>query len=611
MGWFHVENDDLQLPIMSTDIRGGEPLEKRNRGKLPDPDQRKGTFHLTNSVLNKKQQKILTLSTATLGRLANTDPVTWAIRRTIKSFISQVKWDIVPDTEDTEAELSRYEEIAIGNLNPYAIKEDFSSEILNSDLSKEIEKNLKRIMKDPIADKKGAIRWYFQTVVRKVKQEAESHRHVAKRIFQSPNGTDKTWRTMQEKLLDDILVYDAGVLIKNWSATNKLAEIYTIPGQEVKIYRNEDGTAPEAPEPAYVWEQQGINRAEFSSDELIYLMMNPQQNGYGFSPLEVAAYVITASLYADEYQIDSIKNSNVPPGVFDLGKNVDSDQLSVFRQMWENEIQGRGGQHRMVFISGAEEPKFIPMSDRSNRDMQLIEYIKWTTSVKCMAYGISVQDLGYTENLSGLGGGGVAEVQERMSKSKGVQSLLSLLTEHYNTEIVKSEYPYTDIKFEWHDIDLRDSKEESSVDLADITAGVISRNERRRKLGMKPIDGGDEYIIQTQGGLVPVSSLEKTESGAPQEPGVPGAPQPGKPGEPNPQEEPTAEPVAPIEPTPSPTNPPTNEIVQSPKDKVKIVVDRNKPIAKQQEMLDKAVDVLKQQGIESTIHISFDRWNKE
>ncbi len=71
-----------------------------------------------NQMSNKKQQRLFTYNSDTLKRLANTDPITWAIRKTIKGYVNQASWDIVIDTEETERELDRYEEYAISHLSP-------------------------------------------------------------------------------------------------------------------------------------------------------------------------------------------------------------------------------------------------------------------------------------------------------------------------------------------------------------------------------------------------------------------------------------------------------------------------------------------------------------
>ena len=473
------------------------------------PMPRKGQYQFTNTLVNKKQQKTFTVNPATLARLADSDPITWAIRRVIKGFISQTKWDIVPDITQTETELNRWEDLLINSINPYDFDDSvkFDSKTLEKSMIEEVEQRSLVIMQDETIDdteKRDRIRWYFKTLCKNIKQEAESHKNEVKCIFEHPNDTDTSFRALLEMVLDDIMIYDSGIIVKNYSYYNKLAELYTLPGNQIKKYRNEDRTMPKPPEPSYVWEDQGILRAEFTNDELLYIMHNPQQNGYGKAPLEVIALIITASLYADEYNIDYFKNSNVPPGIVNLGENVTEDQRIGFQKLWEQEVRGQG-LHKLLFTAGTDNIKFIPMRVMSNRDMQMMEYLKWATAIKCSCYGISPQDIGFVLDFQKT----TAEVQEKLSQARGINSLLNLLECSFNEEIVKAEFPFKDVKFEWKLRDKRDSIQQAQIDNIDIQQGVISINERRSKLGYKPIEGGDEYTIKGGAGAVHVEDVQK------------------------------------------------------------------------------------------------------
>jgi phage portal protein BeeE len=581
-----------------------------------DPEPRKGLWRFLNTSVNKKQQKLFTLNAETLSRLANSDPITWAIRRTIRAFVNQAEWDIDIDTEAVEQEVDRWEEYALSHLSPYAIGNlnDFHTDKLDPKLVNDISSTLKKIMTEPTAmsEKKKAIQWYFASVVRQIRAEAESHIEPVKKIFSTPSerGVESTFRTLQDLLLDDILIYDAGCLVKNLNHRGELAELYHIPGKDVRIYRNEDRTIPLPPDPAFVWEDGGIIRAEFTKDELIYMVSNPQASGYGISPLEVAAYVITASIYADEYNIDYFKNSNVPPGVFDLGKDVTDDQRTNFQSMWENEIKGRGGLHKMLFISGSENSKFIPIRNMSNRDMQMMEYLKWTLAIKTACYGLSGQDIGFVVDYHRT----TSETQQGISRARGIQTVFHLLQQYYNTEIVKKEIfdsnygkPYSDIKFVWQDSDVADQEKESNVDARDIEHGVLSINERRKKLGLKPVDGGDTVTIATPQ-VVAVSDLAAKEEGredideqaaADKEQGAPNqnlkeTPKPGE--KPTPKESDKKEEVAA---KPEEEKAPTTGVVA-------MKVNRRKPIDKQHEMLKEVVQSLQEKGIDATIKIGFE-----
>ncbi len=596
MALFELPQDSLNLKKVMNDLRNSMLAKRVMQDGRPEAEPRKGLFRFMNQMTNKKQQRLFTYNADTLKRLANTDPITWAIRRTIKSYINQAEWDIVIDTEDRERELDRYEEYAISHLSPYASGNigDFRSSILDKDRVNQIKRDIRRIYKESVdnTSNKKKIEWYFASVVRGIREEAEMHRAEVKQLFEIPStrGIECTFRTLQELVVDDLLVFDSGVIVKNYSQTGKLAEMYTIPGDQLRIYRNDDRTIPEPPEPAYVWEESGQLRAEFTKDELVYIMQNPQENGYGMSPLEVAAYVITASIFAEEYNIDFFKNSNVPPGVFDLGKDVTEDQRLLFQQMWENEVRGRGGLHRMLFTSGTEGAQFIPISQQSNKDAQMMEYMKWTLAVKTACYGLSGQDIGFVVDYHKS----TTEVQAGMSQARGVRSVLHLLEQYYNNEIVKKEFDFDDVKFEWQDIDTTDETKEATIDTQDLSTGVISINERRKKLGQKPIDGGDTHTIATPQ-VLPVSDLEKKEEGQEElEEQTEGADDAER-GE-----------VAEQGREEAPNQYDETAVEEETEKSLTFKVNRRASVEKQQKKIDETIKTLKEKGIDGTVKVSFE-----
>jgi len=484
-------------------IRGAEP--------------RKGNFQWMAGLPSKKVLKPITINNYTLKSLSNTDPITWAIKTARKAQVTQTEWDIVIDTESVENEIDRWFEVIMNNMNPWGYQEVFHPLLLNRDIYLRASADIKKILEEtsvndvtgavtqiPKEEKKKQLKWYIESLKRKIKQDAETHAHIVKRIFEKPNDSEsKTFRSFIEILLDDLLTFDAACIVKNKNAMGELAEMYLVPGQDVKIYRNPDRTTPKAPEPAYVWEDNGVIRAEYTKDEVVYMMANPQQNGYGFSPLEVAAYIITASLYADEYNIDFFKHSNVPPAVFNMGKNITEEQKTNFEAQWDNEVQGKGGLHKMMFIAGADSPQYIPMRSATSKEMQMMEYLKWTLSIKCACYQISPQDISFVQDFHRT----TAQVQKEITKERGIKSLLSLIENYFNTEIVKKEFPFSDVKFEWLGLDINDAQVQANIDTADINNGVISRNDRRIKLGLKPIEGGDTILVNVGNQFIPIEEL--------------------------------------------------------------------------------------------------------
>ena len=438
----------------SIGIRGAEP--------------RKGNWQWATGLPSKKVLKPIVMNALTLKQLSNTDPITWAIKKARKAQVTATEWDIVRDTEQLELELDRWYNVIMSNLNPWGFEEVFHPILINRDLYLKCSSDIKNILRTATIstvtqtpntvlpgvkstvtsgvnkdDKKKQLKWYFESVKRKVRQDADEHALIVKRIFNRPNDSEtRTFRSFIEILLDDILTFDAGVIVKNKNLMGELAELYLVPGQDIKLYRNPDRTIPNPPEPAYVWEDQGTLRAEYTKDEIVYIMDNPQQNGYGMSPLEVAAYIITASIYADEYNIDFFKHSNVPPAIFNLGKNITQEQRTQFMTLWDNEVAGKG-LHRMMFLAGADAPQYLPMRTANSRDMQMMEYLKWTLQIKCACYQISTQDIGFVTDYHRT----TSQTQRDISKSRGIKDIYALLENNFNVEIIKKEFPFRDVKF--------------------------------------------------------------------------------------------------------------------------------------------------------------------
>ncbi len=469
-------------------------------------DPRKGNFQWMAQLPSKKVLKPIVINAYTLKQLSNTDPITWAIKATRKAQVTQTDWDIVRDTEKLEQELERWHTTIINNLNPWGFEEAFHPTLVDRDLYIRATNDIKAILQETTVDntvKKQQLKWYFESLKRKVRQDADEHAAIVRKIFEKPNNSETpNFRSFLEILVDDILTYDSGVIVKNANSLGELAEMYLLPGQDVKLYRNPDRTIPNPPEYAYVWEDQGVLRAEFTKDEIVYIMANPQQNGYGMSPLEVSAYIITASLYADEYNIDFFKHSNIPPAIVNLGKNISQEQRKQFQTNWDNEVAGRG-LHKMMFVSGTEGTEYVAMRTQSSRDMQMMEYLKWTLNVKCACFQISPQDISFISDYHRS----VGETQKEITKERGIMNLLSLLETYFNTEIVKKCFPFQDVMFQWQGLDLQDEKVQADIDASDIKLGVISRNDRRKRIGLQPIDGGDTILVETTMNTVRIEDL--------------------------------------------------------------------------------------------------------
>jgi hypothetical protein len=333
-------------------------------------------------------------------------------------------------------------------------------------------------------------------------QADDKHIEILTEFFDKPNRYD-SFRTFLDKLLEDILVLDAGCFEKVNDKSGLPAEIYFVDGATIKPMFDIHG---EMAEPAYgQWMpmNQGIEPdAVWNRDEFVYIMQNPQgdiQNyGYGFSSLEGAIMAATNILNADNYMGQYFDVGTLPPKLINLGKDVPPAEVEAMRAYWKSEIEGKPW--KTAFIAGSEGFDVVDMDTGKPIDMQFKNYQTWLMKILCGAFEISPQDIGMTAEM-GLNRA-ISEVQQDISESKGYSSILQLLKASFNREIIKNWFGFDDVEFDWTGLDTFDPMEAANIFAIESKAGAVSINEYRLLKGLKPIKGGVKPFILLPGGTI-------------------------------------------------------------------------------------------------------------
>lgn len=463
---------------------------------------------------------------AALKQLADADDIIFAIRRTLRNAIGELEWKIVPDLDAIKDDLARWASVVAAKIALPGLPIDFVPDAISPQIYTAAIPTLADLVWDLLQNQgvdpsdlsaNHRFRAFFENLVVAHDAIARSHISQVKELFDRPNpSAESSFRAWSDLIIDAVTLYDSGCIVKNPTLTGKLGELYTVPGEQIEIYRNKDRSTPQPPYIAYHWIQEGIIKAFFNNVELVHVMANPQETGYGMSPIEVLISNMVGTRYADAYLIDWYMQNNMPFFVFDLGPNVTNDERTAVENAWDQRVSR--GKHRGIFVANKDGVKgFMPMPTASNKDADVMAQLKFWANRKCAAYGLSLNDIGFTEDLHRT----TAETQADLTQSRGIESLARVLEGYFNGEIVKGQmwmrsdpedpaqlegkmvpcFPFRDVRFQFFsdETEARLRKAQQWVPL--VASGIATINEARRELVLPNVPGGDEAVVFTAGSV--------------------------------------------------------------------------------------------------------------
>jgi hypothetical protein len=146
------------------------------------------------------------------------------------------------------------------------------------------------------------------------------------------------------------------------------------------------------------------------------------------------------------------------------------------------------------------------------RDMQFKELAEYLTRKICAVYQVSPQDVGVVSDVNRS----TAAIQSEMTKSKGLRTLMGVISEYITNEVISEIRPEKDLKLWFEDDDLDRKKNEWSMKQQQLVSGAITINQWRASEGMHPVPWGNTPLQGLR------NWIPEEEDGA--MPGMPGLP---------------------------------------------------------------------------------------
>lgn len=292
------------------------------------------------------------------------------------------------------------------------------------------------------------------------------------------NTQGENFRMLLDRMLEDLLTIDAGVIEVVRNAKGIITDLNSIDGATLKPCLNSRGEHD--PDRAYVQVIDNKVVAEFKEEDIIYIMANPQSDiryyGFGFSNIESILLAVQASLNADMYNSRAFSDDNIPPGILDLG-DVTQEEAERFQMLWDATVIGNTRKLKMVWGSGKGK-KYQPFQS-NNKDMQFVEYIDWLSRLKLAVYGLTPLDANITQDINKS----VAAAQRSISQSRGVRNIKKLLEEYfYRNLLIPMGGKDLEFKFEVN-ATMEEKKIQAEIDKIYLDSGVITPQEVAKREG--------------------------------------------------------------------------------------------------------------------------------
>ena len=257
-------------------------------------------------------------------------------------------------------------------------------------------------------------------------------------------------------------------------------EIWVLPSQNMRVVSGK-GTFVKG----YVYTV-GTEQIPFLEDEIIHhKFINPQNQIYGFSPLQAASSPVGKLGEIDRFEYSLLKNNARPEGVLTTDQSLTEQEFNRIKKTWQENYGSIGNKGRTVLLE--KGINYTPISF-SPKDLGFDTTKKWSREEIATIFGVPMSKIS-PENVNLAN----AKAGERQYVKDTIEPRLRRLEEKINERLLPL---YDSQLFASYDAPLPEDKEFELKKMETFLQNALTTvNEERDRLGMKPVDWGDIPII--------------------------------------------------------------------------------------------------------------------
>lgn len=338
---------------------------------------------------------------------------------------------------------------------------------------------------------------------------------AAARAFWRKPDKRLPYKAWVAKLLNEVLRYDAGVLYRQRTRDGSLHALKVVSGPTIAPLIDYYGDIPEPPAPAYSQFVNGVPWKWFTTDDLLYIPQNPQADSvYGLAPIEGVLLTANTDVRFQWHFLNYFTEGTVPEGFMEAPPDLDSpEQIEKWQATWDAFMQGdQAVKHQIRWVP--HDANYTATKDTQFDEKFPLYLMRRTTA----AFGVTPNDLGFTESVNRATGDTQIDVQWRV----GTKPLVGWL------EDIMNEVTQVDLGLQVEmKLDAGQEKEDRLVEAQAhqiyCMIGAEGPDEVRESVLGLPVNPAEMVprTITTRNGLVPIKNLLEiagtidTETGAP------------------------------------------------------------------------------------------------
>ena len=302
-------------------------------------------------------------------------------------------------------------------------------------------------------------------------------------FFASPDK-ENTWDVWLRALIEDLLVIDAPAVYPRKTVGGDLYSLELMDGAIIKRVIDENGRTPLPPSPAYQQVLKGLPAVDYTRETLIYAPRNIRTNRiYGYSPVEQVQMTVNIALRRQLSQLQYYTDGSTPDLIFGTPPEWQPDQIKQFQEWWDSMLSGNTQARRGTrFVPGGLTP--MNTKDQLLKDA----YDEWLARIVCFCFSISPTALMQHTNKA------TAQSAASTAHEEGLYPLMAWVKGLIDRVLVQF-FQITDIEFHWETDQSVDALTQSTIDVAYVTAKVLTPDEVRDSLGKPPLTPEQQELL--------------------------------------------------------------------------------------------------------------------